>query len=153
MLIIHLGMVEGDGHWVLATFENGVASVFDSMNTMVMCPQLKATVRGVFGEDKPIQTVPVATPQTNNNDCGVLALAYAVDWALRYNPAVVECDYASLRHHLLTILRDSILDPFPRLMQINVEGGVERVSQVPVDTVCTQQQSSKVSVAHAACSE
>ena len=146
MLIIHLGMVEGDGHWVLATFENGVVSIFDSMNSMVICPQLKATVAGVFGEDKPITTVPVATPQTNSNDCGVLALAYAVDWALGYNPAIVEYDYGSLRHHLLTILRDRILVPFPRVMEIHVENGAQRVAQLSPGTVGKEQQRRKVSV-------
>ena len=107
MLIVHMGLIEAEGHWLLVTYEkhNRPLCVYNSTNVTVHGPQLINICHMVFC-DLNIQKVTVATPQRNNYECGVLSAANAVEWALGGDPAHANYEYSALRPHLSYLLRE-----------------------------------------------
>ena len=61
--------------------------------------------------------------QSNSYDCGLFAIAYAVELVHGNDPAVSHFDVASLRRHLEEGISHNHLDPFPTLKKRRVPFG------------------------------
>ena len=53
--------------------------------------------------------------QSNRSDCGVLAIAYAVNICRGMDPCTVRFDHSKIRPHLATCLENCQVSPFPIL--------------------------------------
>ena len=127
VLAVHLGISESDGHWVLVTYENKAVTVYDSLNSSVICPQLRQVIDRVFGFADTVQIVPVVTTQRNSVDCGVLVVAFATEFAFGRDPATARFEYDALRPHLAFMLRSKRFVAFPKLVSIGIASERQRV--------------------------
>ena len=53
--------------------------------------------------------------QKNGNDCGLFAIAFAVDLANKMDPSKAQYDDKKLRQHLLHCLESRKVSPFPKI--------------------------------------
>ena len=124
LIIVHVGPDRNQGHWILVTFENGTAYARDSYSGSYICDELIRSVRMVYG---PHTNIPIPirsrTLQRNNTDCGVLAIAYSVDFLMGIDPREIEYDYARMRPHIVEMIRTGIITPFPRA-QVHMIGNI-----------------------------
>ena len=55
--------------------------------------------------------------QNGTLDCGLFAVAYAVEVCMGNSPAAVSFDQKQMRSHLYTCLLDGVMSPFPKMSQ------------------------------------
>ena len=107
----------GSGHFCTSSSIGGSVQLFDSLNkepTEALTAQLTA----LYSPDSAIPsifTVPMQSTQAGGVDCGLFALAFAVDLARGCNPSRFVYDQARFRTHLLRCLKDHKAVPFPKL--------------------------------------
>lgn len=117
--ILHL-----PGHWATSFREaNGViVKVYDSMlpfdnnkNVTSLWAVCLAQLRQIYGATGQSMSlaVPVVTQQNNGSDCGVFAIAYAVDLCNGVAPESRQYDRDSMRPHLLKCFINGLLTCFP----------------------------------------
>ena len=94
--------------------------VYDAMLSIVrgtpyLTQTLKRQLPQVYGSSRRGLTVrcPRATQQDNAIDCGVFAVAYAVDLCMGKDPAQRQYDIDSMRRHLIACFRSGKLSRFP----------------------------------------
>ena len=94
--------------------------IYDSMQSNSISQSLKKMICSfVKASDDFVnfQIVNVAG-QTNTNDCGVFALAYATELALgAADPAMCDWVVEKMRQHLLLCLERGRMEPFPMLLK------------------------------------
>ena len=66
-----------------------------------------------------IQQAQIRSAQQGGVDCGLFAIAYAVDIANGEDPASFVYDQGTMRHHLLTCLESFTISPFPKKSRIS----------------------------------
>ena len=82
IIILYAGEEQYDGHWRTAVYSNGRVTVYDSMMEGILSGREKYVLRKLFGQQVTHTFSTVASRQRNTVDCGVFAIAYAVDVAL-----------------------------------------------------------------------
>ena len=70
-----------------------------------------------------VKRIRMAQRQQGGSDCGLFAIAYAVDLAMGTDPATITYDQRAMRRHLMRSLEQGAITQFPR-------GTVETVEQV-----------------------
>ena len=98
-----------NNHWICgAGNKSNEVSIFDSMGGNLSQDTVHVIVRMVKCEDEElmVKLIPVQH-QTNGNDCGLFALAFATDFAEGINPSERYYDEKALRNHLLQCFRNN----------------------------------------------
>ena len=106
----------GSDHWVcISSIEclPGKVHLYDSLFHDVISQEIEEQTNDLLGGNLvELQFVPVQQ-QTNNSDCGVFAIAFAVSLALGTNPKHVTFDTSKTHPHLAVCLKAQKLSMFP----------------------------------------
>lgn len=101
--------------WVTFYYDDNVIHVYDSLNrNYVTDDQLKFLKQLFFPFDFSIIYHPVQE-QTNDKDCGVFAIAFAVELVFEGDPSNKKFLVPQMRPHLLDMLNNRTLMTFPTL--------------------------------------
>ena len=115
------GSVGSSEHWLcVSCCGNGVIQVMDSLGSFMMLnlatvlqickiysvPQNHTTLK--------LRKLPVQQ-QNGTLDCGLFAVAYAVEVCAGNSPADVSFNQKQMRSHLYTCLSDGVMSPFPEV--------------------------------------
>eukprot|EP00058_Branchiostoma_floridae_P016421 XP_002601909.1 hypothetical protein BRAFLDRAFT_86393 [Branchiostoma floridae] len=110
----------GNMHWVLSSYTGGQVCLFDSLG-VAMTPSLQIQLYQSYAafadQARNVLTVifPDVQRQKNVFDCGLFAIAWAVDIAEGQDVSRVVYDDRKMRSHLETCFEQGKLTPFPRL--------------------------------------
>ena len=108
----------GSNHWVCISNIGclpGKVHLYDSLYHDVISQEVQDQTNDLLGGNLvSLDFVPVQQ-QTNDSDCGVFAIAFAVSLALGTDPMHVTFDIHRMRLHLAACLKDKKLDMFPSL--------------------------------------
>ena len=121
IIILYAGEEQYDGHWRTAVYSNGRVTVYDSMMEGILSGREKYVLRKLFGQQVTHTFSTVASRQRNTVDCGVFAIAYAVDVALGADASSSVYEQGAMRpflHHLL--VSDVGLLRFPLALTVSV---------------------------------
>ena len=107
----------GSDHWVCVSSIGclpGNVHLYDSLFHDIINQEIEEQTNDKLlgGKLVQLQFVPVQQ-QTNNSDCGVFAIAFAVSLALETNPKHVTFDTSRMRSHLAFCLKAQKLSMFP----------------------------------------
>ena len=104
-----------NNQWIcVAGNKNNEASIYDSMGGSLSQDTVHVFARMVKCEDEElmVKLMPVQH-QTNSNDCGLFAFAFATDFAGGIDPSERYYDEKDLRNHLLQCFRKNEINQFP----------------------------------------
>ena len=106
----------GSNHWVCISNIGclpGKVHLYDSLFHDVISQEIEDQTNDLLGGNLvSLEFVPVQQ-QTNDSDCGVFAIAFAVSLALGTDPMHVTFDIQRMRLHLAACLKDKKLNMFP----------------------------------------
>lgn len=106
----------GSNHWVCISNIGclpGKVHLYGSLFHDVISQEIEDQTNDLLGGDLvSLEFVPVQQ-QTNDSDCGVFAIAFAVSLALGTDPMHVTFDVQRMRLHLAACLKDKKLNMFP----------------------------------------
>ena len=103
-----------NNHWICAAGNRkDEVSVYDSMGGNLSKDTVYVIARMVKYEDKElmVKLIPLQH-ETNGNDCGLFALAFASDFAEGIDPSEPYYDKKALRNHLLQCFRNNKINQF-----------------------------------------
>ena len=105
----------GAHHWLLLSSIKGQVSVHDSLNLTPNSLILKQ-IKQLFSPDEamPPYMHYQCHKQLGNTDCGVFAIAYAIDVVSGNEPHKIRYDQNRMREHLKHCLESGKLTPFPK---------------------------------------
>ena len=106
----------GSNHWVCISNIGclpGKVHLYDSLFHDIISQEVEDQTNDLLGGNLvSLDFVPVQQ-QTNDSDCGVFAIAFAVSLALGTDPMHVTFDIRRMRPHLTACLKDKKLNMFP----------------------------------------
>ena len=105
----------GAHHWLLLSSVKGVISIYDSMNsqpTELVVKQMKQLFSPDNGTLNYVQRK--CHKQIGGNDCGLFAIAYAIDILTGNDPDKIRYDQTRMRHHLIACFKSGKVTPFPK---------------------------------------
>lgn len=109
----------GDAHWITISGDsfNEVVSVYDSLNHGYVKRAFFHQITDIRKVASAEVLVEVKSVQQQNNsvDCGVFAIAFAVDLAFNNDPTTCSYDQSLMRKHLISCLESGLFQPFPKL--------------------------------------
>ena len=102
-------------HWILLSSIGGLVTIFDSLNTTPTDSALQQ-IKQLFSPDDllPPYQQTSCIQQHGSKDCGVFAIAYAVDLLHHNQPNSITYDQQKMRAHLLTCFQNKFFTPFPK---------------------------------------
>ena len=102
-------------HWVLLSSMKGVVSIYDSLQ-MKPTESLLLQIKQLFSPDDALPAIKEMScrKQLGGADCGVFAIAYAVDILEGNNPERIRYEQTKMRKHLVECLEAGKFTPFPR---------------------------------------
>jgi hypothetical protein len=108
-------MHSGGNHWVtVSTDKDGsLVRVYDSLSYGRLSSDLKEQIFGVVSSKRELWCSPMQQ-QANSDDCGLFAIAAAMDLCMGINPSGVQYDERQLRTHFAKCLESEQLLTFPR---------------------------------------
>ena len=119
--ILHVG----NCHWLTTSnvnvhggaSYNDVVSIYDSGKPIRVSNEVTKSVCSFFKCMNDIIRFDImnVSPQTNSQDCGVYAIAYATELAHGADPVTCNWDVDQMRGHLLHCLESGVLTRFPQL--------------------------------------
>ncbi len=111
---IQLHNIGGD-HRVTTIFSGGAVRLFDSLYAGVIADDLVEQITQTYGKLKEHLTVQVVRIQQQQGctECGLYAIAYAVDLCFQCNPSTVKFHQKDMRGHLIKCLEDGRFSRFP----------------------------------------
>ena len=99
---------------------NGDVKLYDSLN-LKPTEELLQQIRAIYSPDKSITPtiyqMKIDHKQAGSYDCGLFAVAYAMEIALGHNPCHFKFDQSQMREHFRTCLESSEITPFPKFTQ------------------------------------
>ena len=109
----------GSYHWLLVSTVSGVVSIHDSLNTQPT-EELIKQISQLFSPDgsTPAYTQLKCHKQLGGTDCGIFAIAYAIDILLGNEPQNIRYDQNKMREHLVNCLQSGKMTAFPRYRTI-----------------------------------
>ena len=105
----------GSHHWLLVSQMKGMVNIFDSLN-MTPTEKLLKQLTQLFSPDEalPAYKQHNCHKQIGYKDCGVFAIAYAVDVLLGNEPHNIRYDQCKMRDHLIACYESGELTSFPK---------------------------------------
>jgi ribonuclease HI/exonuclease III len=121
---------QSDNHFVTSSNIDGSLKVYDSFNNPIS-RKIRKQLAKIYSSDNKInhtfirsaKQVPVAVRQIGGVDCGLFAIAYAVDLAFGNDPAKTHYDQREMRDHLKSVLFEQAIKKFPRLPPASKQAG------------------------------
>ena len=115
---IHMRLYSnGRGHFVTTASIRGRVKIFDRLN-LSPSPELMKQICTLYSPDPKITSTTLKTEirstQSGYTDCGLFAIAYAVEIVNGYDPASVIFDQSKMRNHLYNCLTSKTLTRFPK---------------------------------------
>ena len=106
----------GHNHYVTSSSIGKRIQIYDSLNS-TSTPELEKQMTALYSPDntRP-QTfqVQMTQQQVGATDCGIFAIAYAVELAHGHDPSAIVYDQSEMRNHLLKCFEKMEISPFPR---------------------------------------
>ncbi|CAH1272977.1 PKD1L3 [Branchiostoma lanceolatum] len=130
-------------HWVLSSYTDGKVCLYDSLS-VPMTPSLQIQLYQSYAAfaDQTRNTLTVFLPnvqrQKNVSDCGLFAIAWAVDIAEGQDVSRVVYDNRKMRSHLKTCFKQGNLTPFPLLSSNRKNEGQTKKHQIKLVCHCEQ---------------
>ncbi|XP_078597277.1 polycystin family receptor for egg jelly-like [Branchiostoma floridae x Branchiostoma japonicum] len=130
-------------HWVLSSYTAGQVRLYDSLGVTIT-PSLQKQLYqcyAAFADQAPnVLTVIVPDVQRQENvfDCGLFAIAWAVDIAEGQDVSRVLYDDRKLRSHLVMCFGQGKLTPFPRLTTRRKQEGPSKAHRIWLVCHCEQ---------------
>ncbi|XP_078310197.1 uncharacterized protein LOC144618313 [Crassostrea virginica] len=129
----------GKFHWVTSIKLDGQIYVMDSLSNGKISPSLQIQLASMYGSDYHQLTVriPQIQQQTNSVDCGLFAIANAVQFcfSLYQGSDLLKFDEPFLRHHLLHCLEKGAFSPFPRI-ETKAKLNKKKITYIDVQCDC-----------------
>ncbi|XP_035694654.1 polycystic kidney disease protein 1-like 2 [Branchiostoma floridae] len=132
----------GSQHWVLSSCTDGQVRLYDSLG-VAMTPSLQIQLYQSYAAfaDQARNVLTVISPdvqrQGNVFDCGLFAIAWAVDIAEGQDVSRVAYDDRKMRSHLETCFKQGKLTPFPRQISCR-KVGLTKAHQISLVCHCEQ---------------
>ncbi|XP_078671420.1 uncharacterized protein LOC144911416 [Branchiostoma floridae x Branchiostoma belcheri] len=132
-------------HWVLSSYADGQVHLYDSIGadmTASLQVQLYQTYAAFADQERNILTIilPEVQRQKNVFDCGLFAIAWAVDIAQGQDVSSIAYDDRKMRSHLEKCFKQGRLTPFPHLTNRRKKVGLTRVSRISLVCCCKQEE-------------
>ncbi|XP_066291223.1 polycystin-1-like protein 2 [Branchiostoma lanceolatum] len=130
-------------HWVLSSYTDGKVCLYDSLS-VPMTPSLQTQLYQSYAAfaDQTRNTLTVflldVQHQRNVLDCGLFAIAWAVDIAEGQDVSGVLYNNRKMRSHLKTCFKQGNLTPFPRLSSTRKKEGRTKVQRITLVCHCKQ---------------
>lgn len=102
-------------HWITTQFKRGKVFLYDSSYTGHISSDLQMQVQNIYG-DRDIHQVHVHQQEGRNN-CGVLAIAFALHAARGDLIETIRFDEEKMRYHLMQCFEEQFFRPFPTLQK------------------------------------
>jgi hypothetical protein len=115
-LNVYILHTEGN-HWVTVCLGDACVGiwVYDSLACGRVAEDIKKQIEHVTNEDQ--FCLAPTQQQTNSQDCGLFAIAFAVDLVEGFNPCGIQYDESLMREHLASCIRAEHILPFPRRLK------------------------------------
>ncbi|KAI8513190.1 hypothetical protein Bbelb_098290 [Branchiostoma belcheri] len=132
-------------HWVLSSYTDGQVRLYDSIGadmTTYLQVQLYQTYAAFADQERNVLTIilPEVQRQKNVFDCGLFAIAWAVDIAQGQDVSSIAYDDRKMRSHLKKCFEQGRLTPFPHLTSQRKKVGFTRVSRISLVCCCKQEE-------------
>lgn len=115
-------MTSQNGHWVCSYYDTKNIYIYDSLNLKELHIHHKIYLEKLY-PFYPFYTKLIRFPtvqlQSNNNDCGVFAIAFAVSILFGLRPDTVLYDQNLMRQHLTQMFQFNKIEHFPRIIRPN----------------------------------
>lgn len=115
---VHIHHLKGNHFITTSTIGNpAIVSVYDSLNSSVLKPDLLQQVNSIYSPDNSSPTLRqahIANSQQGGVDCGLFSIAYALELAMGNDPASYTFDQGAMRHHFISCLEGRKLTQFPK---------------------------------------
>ena len=115
---IHIHHVSGNHFITSSNLQSpGSVTIYDSLKGGTSDPNLHLQLTAIYSPDScppTIRQAQITNGQQGGVDCGVFAIAYAVELAFGNNPADFVFDQRNMRKHLLSSLENRCITPFPK---------------------------------------
>ncbi|XP_011699658.1 PREDICTED: uncharacterized protein LOC105456969 [Wasmannia auropunctata] len=109
-----------NGHWVCSYYNTKTIYIYDSLNLKWLHVHHKIYLEKLYPfytfEKKSIQ-FPKVQEQSNKNDSGVFAIAFAVSLLFGLQPNTIMYDHSLMRQHLTQIFQSNKIEHFPRIIR------------------------------------
>jgi hypothetical protein len=107
---------DSGSHWVTAqyTCDKQSFEVYDGLSSDRVTSNVERQLQRVSTETNPVIVAIPIQRQIGSNDCGLFAIATAVDLALGIDPCTVTYKQGEMRKHLLACFKQQHLTLFPR---------------------------------------
>ncbi|XP_078695111.1 polycystin-1-like protein 2 [Branchiostoma floridae x Branchiostoma belcheri] len=132
-------------HWVLSSYTDGQVRLYDSLGTDMttyLQVQLYQTYTAFADQERNVLTIilPEVQRQKNAVDCGLFAIAWAVDIAQGQDVSSIAYDDKEMRSHLVKCFEQGRLTRFPHLTSQRKKVGLTRVSRISLVCRCKQEE-------------
>ena len=121
----------GQGHFVTSSSIGGKVRLFDSLNR-APTDYLMRQIRAIYSPDPSItpevHQCKMVHQQAGGVDCGIFAIAYAIDLCNGIDPSTIFYDQSKMREHLFISLTNKVVERFPVYNQCFVSGCTEEVT-------------------------
>ena len=113
----------GKDHWILTRSTNDRVQIFDSLRKSKLNPATQRSIQCIYALYKDPDGLITADlmnvqRQTDAINCGLYAIAYAVDILSGRNPVNSMFDVKLLRTHLMKCLEEESLTPFQKVLNL-----------------------------------
>ncbi|XP_078679555.1 polycystin-2-like [Branchiostoma floridae x Branchiostoma belcheri] len=131
-------------HWVLSSYTDGQVRLYDSLGaamTTSLQIQLYQSYGAFADQERNVLTIilPEVQRQKNVVDCGMFAIAWAVDIAEGRDVSSIAYDDRKMRSHLVMCFKQGRLTRFPHLSSHRKKVGLTRVSRISLVCRCKQE--------------
>ena len=109
-------MHTGSDHWVCVSSigcSPGLVNLYDSLYHDVISQEVEEQTYDLLGDNLIKLNCVIVQQQTNINDCGVFAIAFACCLAFGTDPSHVTFDVPKMRFHLAACFRSKTMSMFP----------------------------------------
>ncbi|XP_032458125.1 uncharacterized protein LOC116418298 [Nasonia vitripennis] len=134
------------GHWVTSYYDTDYIYVFDSINNKVMHKDLEKSLKLLhpyyFLEGKRV-IFPKVQQQTNQKDCGIFAIAFAITLLCKMKPDLLTYNTHIMRPHLLKLLVSKYIAHFPCIITpipINVQPRKLYDTNIIINNACLNDE-------------
>ena len=106
----------GQDHWVCVSSIGcppGTVKLFDSLYHDIISQEVEGQVKDLLADSFQKLEYAPCQQQTNDNDCGVFAIAFATSLVLGCTPQDMTFDITKMRPHLVACLRAGAMTQFP----------------------------------------
>lgn len=115
-------MTNKNGHWVCSYYNSNRIYIYDSLNLKRLHVHHKIYLEKLYPfylfNKKSIQ-FPTVQLQSNSDDCGVYAIAFAVSLLLGQQPDKIMYNQDLMRPHLIQMFKSNKIEHFPRIITPN----------------------------------